>query len=205
MKVGGLIWLAVVLRAPLAVGAATNSGKEDDLLKLLPPHAELPPTFWEQHGLLVLLAALLLVVLIGIVVWLLVRPKAPVIVPIEIQARLELQALRQQTENGRTLSEVSRVLRRYVAGAFELPPEEMTTAEFCRLLAGQEEIGAELATSVSGFLRRCDELKFAPASSPVPIGAAAQALELVERGEARRTQLRQAALATTVGESVQRS
>ena len=191
---GGLVWWAGVFLATRASGAATNSGREDELLKLLPPHAELLPSFWERYGLWIVLAALLLVVLTGIVVWLLLRPKPPVLVPIEVQARQELQALRQRTEDGNTLSEVSRALRRYVTAAFELPPEEMTTTEFCRTLAGQEKIGAELAASVGEFLRRCDELKFAPAGSPQQVSAAAQALELVERGEARRAQLRQDAL-----------
>lgn len=229
-EVSGVICLAAVFRATLALGAATNSGREDELVKLLPPHAELPPTYWEQHGLLIVLAALLLAVLLGIVVWLLLRPKPAVLAPIEVHARQELQALRQRTEDGKTLSEISRVLRRYMAAAFELPLEEMTTTEFCRLLAGHEKIGPELAASVGEFLRRCDELKFAPSRAPagnvgvqasacsefpasaqdtlkrgLQPGAAVRALELLELGEKRRSQLRQLATATTGGPSVQRA
>ncbi len=113
------------------------------------------------------------------------------------------------------------MLRRYVVAAFELPPDELVTSEFCRLLAGHERIGPELAAAVGEFLRRCDEHKFAPPHSPTPMewdsasslssptgrmpgppGAAARALELVELGEARRAQWRETA---TAGQSTQRA
>ena len=103
------------------------------------------------------------------------------------------------------LSEVSRVLRRYVAAAFELPRDEFTTSEFSRTLAGNGKIGSDLAVAVGEFLRRCDELKFGPSVSPTPMGAANRALELVERGEVRRAQLRQTATAAAAGQPAQRA
>jgi hypothetical protein len=71
-----------------------------------------------------------------------------------------------------------------------LPADELTTSEFCRVIAAHEKIGPELAARVGEFLGRCDELKFAPAGSPMPTSAAARALELVELGEARRAHWR---------------
>jgi hypothetical protein len=181
--------------AATALRAATNAGRQEDLFKLNPPHAELPPLFWELHGTSAVLGAALLLAVAIAVVWWLVRPKPPIPVPIEILSRKELEALRQRSEDGQVLSQVSRVLRRYVAGVFNLPPDELTTSEFCRAIASHEGIGPDLAARVGDFLRQCDKLKFAPAGSPTPMGAAGRALELVELGEARRSHLRKLAAA----------
>ncbi len=99
-------WCAVV---PL--WGATNSEGEDEILKLSPPHAELPPSFWEQYGAWTLLAAVVLVALAAFVAWWWLRPNPPVVVPIEVRARQDLAVLQQRNEDGRTLSQVSRVLR----------------------------------------------------------------------------------------------
>jgi hypothetical protein len=173
----------------ISAKAATNTERED-LFKLSPPHAELPPSFWEQYGNAAVLAAILVVALVGAALWLLLRPKPSIQLPVEILARNELEALRQRSENGQVLSQVSRAVRRYVTGAFGLPPDELTTTEFCRVIAGQKRFGPELAERFGDFLRQCDEIKFSPNSSHTPIGAAARALELVELGEARRAYLR---------------
>jgi len=182
--------LAVACFAVLPLQAATKSESENELLQLSPPLAELPPTFWEQYGTWVVIAVIFLPVLVGVAVWLLFRPKPSVPVPIEILTRSELEALRQRSEDGQVLSQISRVLRRYVAGAFALPPDELTTSEFCRAISDHEKIGSDLAARAADFLRQCDELKFAPPGAPLPIGAAACALELVELGEVRRAHLR---------------
>jgi hypothetical protein len=174
----------------LACYAAANAERENETLKLIPPHAELPPTFGEQYGAWVVVAVVGLLVLVGAVLWLILRPKPSIPVPIEILSRKELEVLRQRSEDGQVLSQVSRVLRRYFAGAFELPADELTTSEFCRVIAAHEKIGPELAARVGEFLQRCDELKFAPTSSPTQVVAAVRALQLVELGEARRVHLR---------------
>lgn len=186
----------LMLLAALPLQAATRSESEDEILKFSPPHAELPPTFWEQYGLWVVIAAGVLLVLVGALVWWVLRPMPAIPVPIEILSRKELEALHQRSEDGQVLSQISRVLRRYLAGAFELPADELTTSEFCRAIFAHEKVGPDLATRAGDFLRQCDELKFALGGPPLPIGAAARAMELVELGEARREHL-QAARAQT--------
>ena len=166
----------------------TNSETTNALPKLLPPYAELPPTFWEQHGTSVLLIGLGVILLAGWVVWLWLRPKPKVILPPDVQARNGLEAIRQRPEDGALLSGVSQILRRYFIAAFQLPPGEPTTAEFCRTLSSREQIGGELATTVSDFLHRCDEQKFSPTKSAASLGAVNQALALIEKAEARRAQ-----------------
>jgi hypothetical protein len=192
-----VVCVALFGLSALVGGAAESVEGEQDAFKLRPPHAELPPTYWEQHGAWTIAGLIVLLVLLGAALWWLLRPKPIVPEPIEVLARRELETLRPRVEDGRVLSQISRVLRGYIVGAFQLPQGEMTTSEFCRAISEHEDIGPALAAPVSDFLRRCDELKFSPAGPPLPVGAAARALELVELGEARRAWLRQQQAATT--------
>jgi hypothetical protein len=175
------MFLLLAFFAQSAFSQTTNA-----LPQLSPAYPEIPPTFWEQVGTTVLVVGVTLVALAGLILWKLFQPKPAIIQPPEIVAREALAKLPRQPEDGKHLSEVSHILRRYVIGAFELPPGEFTTAEFSAALAGSEKIGAELAQTISNFLRECDERKFSPASSTVPFKAAAHALELIALAEKRR-------------------
>ena len=163
----------------------------DDVVPLRPALSEIPPTFWEQHGVLIVVLGIILVALIGSAIWWLLQPKPPVPVPIEIQTRNELELLRLPTEDGKTISRVSQVLKHYFAVAFDLSSVEMTTTEFNRAVAGSEKVGSELAASVSEFLRACDEQKFSPLAGVQSRSErdCSRALELVEQGERRRAEL----------------
>ena len=88
----------------------------------------------------------------------------------EVQARKELSSLRGQPETGALLSRVSGSVRHYAAAAFSLPAGELTTAEFCRAVIGNEAVGLSLAESVTDFLKRCDERKFAPPTAAAADG-----------------------------------
>jgi hypothetical protein len=188
--------LSLLAAQPL-FAAATNSPTPDAIPPLRPPQAEMPPTFWEQYGLWVILLGVLLVALVCVAAWLLSRPKPPVMVPPEVQARQALEPLRQQPEDGALLSHVSRVLRHYVAAAFDLPPGELTTAEFCRAIDGHAQIGSELSATLSEFLRQCDQRKFSPPAPAPPFSAVAQALKLIDQSQTRRLALAQPAAAPT--------
>jgi len=170
--------------------AATNSSDADEIPPLAPPRPEIPPGFWEQYGLWVGIVGGALLAVAAFLIWRLSRPRPPVLVPIEVLTRETLLGLRERPENGALLSQVSQTLRHYVAGVFSLPADEMTTTEFCQALARHEKIGSSLSSALAQFLRRCDELKFSPAVPKTPMGAAAQALNLVDLAEARREQLR---------------
>jgi Domain of unknown function (DUF4381) len=199
----------VFLLAADACFADTNVPGSDALLRLRPPLPEIPPTFWERNNGWIVAAGLLLFVAIAAFVAWLMRPKPPVVVPPDVQARKALEPLRGQPEDGALLSRVSQILRHYVAAAFALQPGEMTTADFCRAVAGQARVGEELSNALSAFLRHCDERKFAPstaiaagnlpasgggilppeAPSAPAMDTVAQALELIQLAEARRAQL----------------
>ena len=75
---------------------------------------------------------------------------------------------------------------------FELPPDELTTTEFCALIADAQKIGPQFAASVSEFLHLCDQRKFAPSPNSQPFGGVEQALNLLDLGEGRRAELRRA-------------
>lgn len=182
------------LCVPLAVFGQPNA-----LPPLSPPYGELPPTFWEQHGISVILAGLGVIALVAFGVWLVLRPKPKIIVPPEILARQALEALREQPEDGACLSRISQVLRSYFIAAFQLAPGELTTTEFSRVLAGCKQIDVGLVAAVADFLRECDGRKFSAAAASAPLGAANRALQLVARAEERRAQLRQSAEAQTQG------
>jgi hypothetical protein len=164
---------------------ALSSLAQEKLPALRPPLGEMPPTFWEQHGTAVLVAVPVAMLLLALGIWLWLRPKPIAPVPPEVQARKALEELLKQPEDGAVISRVSQILRRYVLAVFELPAGEPTTAEFSQLLATSETIGAELCTTLTGFLRQCDERKFAPNSPSTP-GVATQALRLIEQAESRR-------------------
>jgi len=193
-SIGFRFLAAALFCLALPTRAATNiSAGDDDLGKLRPPRAEIPPTFWERYNIWIIAASLIFLALIGIIVWIVTRPKPPIIVPPEIRAKQALDLLLNKPEDGLVLSRVSQILRHYIADAFALPPGELTTTEFCRLIAGHEGVGPELAGTISDFLRRCDERKFTPSPPSAPITAPATALKLVETAQARLAELRRRA------------
>ena len=154
---------------------------------LSPAYPEIPPPFWEQIGTTVLVAGITLIALAVLILWKLFQLKPEVILPPEIVAREALAKLPRQPGDGKHLSEVSQILRRYVIVAFELPAAELTTAEFCTALAANEKIGTELARTFADFLHECDERKFSSSPAAEPFNAVARALELVSSAEARRS------------------
>jgi hypothetical protein len=181
------------LFSALPLHSQPNVSGTNATLKLLPPLDELPPTFWEQNATVISFAGLGVVVLLSFFFWRAFRPKPKTIVPPELQARVALENLLQQPEDGAVLSRVSQVVRHYFSAAFQLSPDELTTMEFCREIAGNEKIGAELSTTVAIFLRDCDSHKFSTTAGAEKIDAANRALNLVEQAERRRVHLRQIA------------
>jgi hypothetical protein len=156
---------------------------------LAPAYGEIPPTFWEQHGTTIIVASLMFVVLVALLIWKLLQPKPPVVIPPEVRARQALAKLQGQPEDGKLLSEVSQILRHYVAAVFDLPGGELTTTEFLTALARHEKIPIDLSETVCGFLRECDVRKFSPANAVAPLNAVARALKFISLAEQRRTEM----------------
>jgi hypothetical protein len=180
--------LALFLLAaqPCFAATTTNTSAQGEIPALRPPHAEIPPTFWEQHGAGVVVGVGLLLVLACVAIWFLSRPKPPVVVPPEVQARQELELLGQRPEDGALLSQVSHILRHYLSAAFNLPAVELTTTEFCRTIAGHEQVGPDLSVALTEFLLQCDQRKFSPPTPAPPLGVVTRALKLIDQAQARR-------------------
>ena len=182
--------LASILFLPFAVMAADTS----TLPTLAPAYGEIPPTFWEQYEAAIIVAGFAILALAFFFLKVMLRPESPVILPPEAVARQALAKLQNEPEDGKTLSSVSQILRHYVSETFNMTNHELTTAEFCSAAAGNQPLGAELAETISSFLRECDVRKFSPVISPVSLNAASRALELVTLAEKRVRAQRAAAL-----------
>ena len=167
------LWLSVV---PVVALAAA-----EPIPDLQPPRGELRPGFWEQHAWMVAAGALLLLAMLAIWLWWLRRPKPAISILPEAQARSALETLRGRPEDDALVTEVSHILRHYVLAAFNLPPEELTTAELRRSL--EARTNPRLHAALFGFLCRCDERKFAPAHLTHPMDSVPAALELIEKIE----------------------
>lgn len=166
---------------------STNIVSTNQASLLTPPLPEIPPTAWERYGWIVWLVLPFVVMFTGIIAALLLRPgKPPVLVSPAAQARTTFAALEARPEDGAMLSQISRTLRRYLVAAFWLNPDETTTAEFCKTLNTNAQVGAELSSAVTQFLRACDERKFSPGQTIPPLDAVRRATRLVEMAEARR-------------------
>jgi hypothetical protein len=178
------LWLLPGLALRVSAQSATGT-----LPPLAPPAPLLPPTFWEQHGLALLAAGFGLVAVLAALFWFVLRTRPAPLLPPEAVAREPLNRLRGRSEDGRVLSEISQILRRYLTAVLGLPHDELTTAEFSAVLAARAQLDAELAQAASAFLRECDERKFAPGDSPVPLNAAERALGIIAEMEKQQARL----------------
>ncbi len=185
---------------PAFVGIGTfaetlHAQPSNALPALVPAYAELPPTFLEQHEMIVIIGVFALIISVAFVVWKIFHPRPAPILPPEKITRDALARLQVQPEDGKLLSEVSQILRRYVGAVLQMPGAELTTAEFCSALARNEKIDSQLGESVSSFLCECDVRKFSPAAGAAPVNAVSRALEIVAQVENETHQ--QTARATT--------
>jgi hypothetical protein len=155
---------------------------------LLPPRGEIGPTFWEQHAWLVILVAFFIVLALTALLIVFTRPNQNEIVPPEIAARRALQARLNRPADGTLIMEVSRIFRRYLVFAFNLPPDELTTAELSHALQSLPQVEPALAAEIGDFLRQCDEDKFSPPALPPHVDVATRALALLEKIKTRRRQ-----------------
>lgn len=177
----------------LAVPALAATQEPDEIPELRPPEELLPPTFWEQHAWGASLSVACIVVGLALILWWLRRPKAVVTTPVAVLARKALEALRNRPENFPLVSEVSRIVRHYLASALTLRSDELTPEELEGQLKTHPLLGRELAHELIAFFRACDEKKFSPQPPAPPLGAVERARQFVEQIELRRREAERAA------------
>lgn len=175
-----LLWLWYGFFAAPALAAT------EEVQGLRPPRAELQPSFWEQHGWQIALAAVVFFTLVGLGVLWLRRPKQEIITPPAVLARSALEALRGRADEAEVVAQASRILRHYVVAVFALSSEELTTPQLRKALHSHPQASPELTAAIADFLSRCDEFKFAPALPRAPFMALDGALALIEKVESAR-------------------
>jgi hypothetical protein len=150
-------------------------------LKLTPPRDPLPLPFWQAHGWE--LAGLFGLVVCGVALWFRLgrRTRLQAAIPPARQARSELEALRGRVPDIKLAIEAARIIRRFIVNRLALPPDELTTTELCAALRNRPGVAPETADRATDFLRRCDELKFAPDAKSPESDLIAAALDVVER------------------------
>jgi hypothetical protein len=136
-------------------------------------------------------AAAIVLYITFLAVWLLRRNTEPAPLPPEIEANEALKPFVGKLEDGNSISQISRIVRRYFTLAFGLPQHELTTSEFSKEGRESERLGPALADRVSEFLVQCDHRKFALPDQANPPWAVPGAKTLIELGEQRRQFLRQ--------------
>ncbi len=151
------------------------------------------PSFWEQHGWLVVLGAVVVLGAIAVGVWRSRRPKPVVEVSPEVTARQALEALRRQTEDVTLVGEVSRIVRRYLLGVFVLQNDELTTEELLKEVRACFQSDPDLLAVLGKLLHECDARKFAPLPQPAEGPIVPRALDLIARLQSHRHQAAQAA------------
>jgi len=189
VELGVMAIMALLPFASTVLAAETNAELLDKIPPLKPPRTEIPPSFWEQHGIAITLSAIAAVLVVAAVVSFLARPKQTIVAPPAALAREALNFLHGQPEDGFVVSRVSQIVRRYIAAEFSLGSDELTTSEFERVVAGSEKVGDEVKTQVASFLRDCDQRKFSPSPPAPPLNAVSTASRLVDLAEARKKQL----------------
>jgi hypothetical protein len=168
-----------------------NPQRLSEIPPLRPPKAEVPPGFWELYAWHVAAGSMVLAGVLALAAWLLTRPRPAVSTPPAVQAREALQPLLARPEDGIVLSRVSQVVRSYFSALCGLPRAELTTGEFSRAIADDQQLEPRLRSDAVTLLRACDERKFAPQPPAAPLDAVGQALKLIDQTEASRAMLSQ--------------
>lgn len=168
--------------------AAPPPAPVTDFPDVAPPADILPYPMW-----MVVTAAVLIAILLGVVLWLIIRairrrPAPPPPSPRTVALRA-LEALRPQVERIAPYEfsiEVSDVLRSYVEAQYGLRAKEQTSPEFLGSLAAAPQFTDNDRDLLARFLEKCDLIKFAhiDASSADSDHLLGSALAFVQGGRA---------------------
>lgn len=170
--------------------AANQTNTPATTLQLAPPREPLPEPFWRSYGWAVVALALLIGAAVGLWLRIARRTKPTLSIPPAIQARRALEALRGRAPSDALVIDVAGILRQFLVGEFNLPAHELTTTELANAVRGHPTINGETASDVEAFLRRCDAMKFAARGTLAETDLIAEALDLVNRVDAARADVK---------------
>jgi hypothetical protein len=115
---------------------------------------------------LVFIALFAVLMLLGLIVWLVVRSRKPSL-PVKSARERALEQLDRMQDEVEKIQpyhfsiRVSDVLRRYVTEQFNLPVTRQTSVEFLSALANFSPFSEDEKQLLEDFLNRCDLIKFA--------------------------------------------
>jgi hypothetical protein len=127
-------------------------------------HNLVPLTFWEQHGLQIILGSVAGILIIAGVLFMVLRKKPVVVLTAYQRALQELQvasALHAAGQDKNFAIASSDAVRRYLENAYKMPAPERTTEEFLQEAARHTWLQGELTALLKRFLEFCDLAKFA--------------------------------------------
>jgi len=178
------LWAACWLAAAITASALSLNKQPRRLPELLPELGPIEPSFWEQHGALLVAALVAAAAVLGVLVWKLRQPK-PVTPPDPLDtARQMLRALVGRPEDSSLAAQTSQALRQFIRAALEMGEVERTAAEFEAILQRHPRLEPDLARALADFLRECEPRAFAPVPPSPSAGLVERALALADRLEA---------------------
>jgi len=139
----------------------TGSDKGPDIHDI---HNLVPLTFWEEHGLQIMLGSVGAILLIAGTLSLVLRKKPAVVLTAYQRALQELEIaknLHAAGEDKKFAISASDAVRRYLENAYRMPAPERTTEEFLQEAARHTWLQGELTVLLKRFLEFCDLAKFA--------------------------------------------
>jgi hypothetical protein len=179
-----------MLLVPVRGQAPTAPGAPElpEIRDIAPPVDVFPYPPW-----MVATAALLAAIILGVIIWLIVRwvrsrPAPPPPTPRAIALR-ELERLRGDVDRLEPYAfsiAVSDVLRRFIGAQYGLHAQQQTSPEFLAAIGTSTRFSADDQQLLGGFLERCDLIKFAriDASSDESRELLGRAVAFVQGGRA---------------------
>jgi hypothetical protein len=140
-----------------AAGSATGPDIHD-------LHSLAPLTFWERHGVEVVIYGIAGTALLALGLWLLLRKKAALPLTPYQRALQDLQFAHGLQDTGQDkvfAIAASDAVRRFLESAYHMPAPERTTEEFLQVATNHIWLQGELTTLLRRFLEFCDLAKFA--------------------------------------------
>jgi LPXTG-motif cell wall-anchored protein len=148
----------------------------------------LPPTFWEHHGPIILLAGLTGILVLTLLLFWRRRRLPAVSLPPEQIARETLRKLEGAPDNSILAGLVLHALRQYIPAALAWPPGELTAGEINLRLGSEKKFAAELNEEITVLLQQCEQRQFFSGRLEEAGRLAARALAVVEKIEATKKQ-----------------
>jgi hypothetical protein len=127
-------------------------------------HNLVPLTFWEQHGLQIILGGVAGILVIAGVLSIVLRKKPQRVFTAYERALQELAIAKNLHAAGQDKNfaiAASDAVRRYLENAYRMPAPERTTEEFLQEAARHAWLQGELTELLKQFLQFCDLAKFA--------------------------------------------